>query len=950
MAMQRRAFLKSGATVAGGAAVLSTGVLGSAVLGTGVARAATGGYYLPNLAPLQPFTYYRLPPGAVTAQGWLSTQLQNQLAGLSGRMQETSHFLDITTSGWTVPANVGWEELPYWIRGYADLGYVTGNATVISTTASWMNKIIATQQSDGFFGPTGLRTSLNGGVDFWPFMPLLRAMVSFQEYTGDTRIVPFLTKFFTYMNSQPVSVFQNGWGYTRWSDCIETIYWVFNHTGSTMLTSLVTKIHQNSAPWASGVQWPHNVNISQGFREPAVYGLLSGGTANRTASYTNYNAVQAQYGQFAGGGFAGDENVRTGYGDPRQGFETCGIVEYMQSHEILTRITGDALWADRTEELAFNMLPASLDPTGKTTHYITSANSIALDNNAKTMGQFNNNWAMQSFQLGIDQYRCCPHNYGMGWPFFTEELWLASPDNGLVASMYAPSTVTAKVADGTSVTFVETTDYPFNDTITFKLTSPKALTFPLRLRIPGWCANPVLKVNGVTVTAAAGPTYVTVSRTWNTGDTVTLQLPMTTRVTTWASNHNAVSVSYGPLTFSLPITENWTSIGGTADWPIWSVQPGSPWNYGLSSTAFTVTKYTGALPANPFTPANAPIKLGAQVQQIPAWTADSQNVITQLQQSPTVSTSPVTTLQLIPMGAARLRMTTIPTIGTGNTWTAGGAGAAYRIANLNSGKVLAVSGMSLADSALVVQFTDNGTVDHNWTLIDNGNGYLRIANVNSGKVLGVDGMSLNDSANVVQFADSGTNDHLWKIIDNGDGWFRIQNDNSGKILAVNNASTADSAQVQQFQDNGTPDHLWRLIPNGAVRVRNANSGKVLGVDGMSTADSANVVQFADSGTADHLWTFVPDANGYFRIKNSNSGKVLAVSGASTANSAQVQQFTDNGASDHLWRLRYSSATNFRLQNLNSGRVLGVSNMSLADSALVVQYDDNGTADHLWTFL
>ncbi len=71
------------------------------------------------------------------------------------------------------------------------------------------------------------------------------------------------------------------------------------------------------------------------------------------------------YGQFPGGGFAADENARPGYHDPRQGFETCGIVEYMHSHQILTRITGDTLWADRCEDLAVNTLPAAFDPRQK---------------------------------------------------------------------------------------------------------------------------------------------------------------------------------------------------------------------------------------------------------------------------------------------------------------------------------------------------------------------------------------------------------------------------------------------------------------------------------------------------------------------------------------------------------------------------------------------------------
>ncbi len=56
--------------------------------------------------------------------------------------------------------------------------------------------------------------------------------------------------------------------------------------------------------------------------------------------------------------FGADENFRPGYGDPRQGAETCTMVEFMNSDEALLTITGDAHYADRCEEIAFNSLPA----------------------------------------------------------------------------------------------------------------------------------------------------------------------------------------------------------------------------------------------------------------------------------------------------------------------------------------------------------------------------------------------------------------------------------------------------------------------------------------------------------------------------------------------------------------------------------------------------------------
>ena len=135
----------------------------------------------------------------------------------------------------------------------------------------------------------------------------------------------------------------------------------------------------------------------------------------------------------------------------------------------------------------------------------------------------------------------------------------------------------------------------------------------------------------------------------------------------------------------------------------------------------------------------------------------------------------------------------------------------HRIQNKNSGKVLAVSGQSLADSAEVTQYADNGTTDHVWTLLDNGDGTVRIGNRNSGKVLAVHTQSLDDAAHVQQYQDNGTPDHLWRIVDNGDGWSKIVNVHSGKVLAVDGQSLADGAQVTQYTDNGSNDHYWRLI-------------------------------------------------------------------------------------------------------------------------------------------
>ena len=634
------------------------------------------GHYFPNRAPLQPVPFQKLPPGAVKPYGWLLGQLRLQVNGLNGKFSEISDYLVYENCGWVDPTKTGWEELPYWLRGFADLGFVTGDESTLALTNRWIDGILSSQQSDGWFGPTALRTSLEGGPDFWPAMPLLHAIRSFYEYSNDARVIPFLVKYFQFMNQQVPAVFTRGWAFTRWADNIDTIIWLYNRTtGNDWLLDLIKTIHKNAANWTTGIPTWHNVNIAQGFREPALYSLVAN-PADPTlmqASYNDYATVMNQYGQFPGGGFAGDENCRTGFGDPRQGFETCGIVEFMHSFKILARITGDGEWVDRCETLAFNSLPAAFDPfLARGTHYITCANCIQLDDQVKTKQQFQNNFAMLAYKPGVHQYRCCPHNYGMGWPYYAEEAWLATYDGGICASLFVTSQVTALVGPGagTMVTITEITDYPFDENIQFSIQLPAATQFKLYIRVPNWVEKaPTLSLNGKVIFNQKTPengSYLILDRLWTNGDTFSYTTPLPLKTKTWTANKNSVSVYYGPIAYSLDVGEQYERIGGTDDWPEYAVTIKSSWNYGLISSSITEQsvkrKKRNIGAENIFTVENAPTEITVQGRKIPEWQADSELVVGLLPQSPVQSQQPTENLTLIPMGSARLRITAFPSI------------------------------------------------------------------------------------------------------------------------------------------------------------------------------------------------------------------------------------------------------------------------------------------------
>ena len=636
----------------------------------------TTGYYYPNRTPLQPVPFQKLPPGAIKPAGWLLGQLKLQLNGLNGQLWQISDYLVYEQCGWVDPSKSAWEELPYWLRGYVDLAFVTNDPDTLALAKRWITGVLNSQQADGWFGPNALRTSLDGGPDLWPSMPLLHAIRSFYEWSNDARVIPFLLKFMTFIYQQPDAVFTRGWAYTRWADNLETIIWLYNRTTNTdWLLDLMKKIHTNSANWLSGLPTLHNVNLSQGFREPALYSLAAN-PVDPTLIQASYNAYQLfmdEFGQFPGGGFAGDENCRNGYGDPRQGIETCGIVELMHSFQTLTRITGDGTWADRCEVLAINSLPAAFDPfVARGTHYITCANSIQLDTQAKSHQQFSNGWSMLSYKPGVHDYRCCPHNYGMGYPYYAEECWLATYDGGLCASLFVSSEVTALVGPqpGTQVTIIEETDYPFDGKVKFRLQLPQATQFKLYVRVPTWSRNPVtVSLNGEQIYNAVTPSngsYLIFDRIWTNDDQLSITIPLTIRMKTWTANHNAVSINYGPMTFSLAIDEQYNRTGGTDDWPEMEVIPKSPWNYGLLMNSLDQIKIRRTLSKesreNPFIRANVPINMEVRARRIPQWVADSDNVVGLLPISPVTSKEADEIITLIPMGSARLRITAFPSI------------------------------------------------------------------------------------------------------------------------------------------------------------------------------------------------------------------------------------------------------------------------------------------------
>ena len=653
---------------------------------TNTAITSINTYYVSNKNPLEPLHFIKLPIGNIKPQGWILKYLQLQRDGLTGHLGEISAWLDKKNNAWysgNGTGDHGWEEVPYWLKGYGDLGYILNDTAIIAETKRWLNKVFESQKANGYFGLNLKEDAQTKSGDLWPNMIMLWCMQSYYEYSKDERVIPFMQKYFKWQSTLPDDkLLKTYWENSRGGDNLYSIYWLYNRTGEKWLLNLADKIHRNTANWSQQNNLPnwHNVNIAQCFREPATYFMQSKDSSFINATYNDFNLVRNMYGQVPGGMFGADENARKGYSDPRQAVETCGMVEEMASDEILQSITGDPFWADHCEDVAFNTYPAAVMPDFKSLRYLTAPNMVVSDSKNHSPGIQNDG---PFLMMNPFSSRCCQHNHSQGWPYYAEHLWMATPDNGIAAILYNSCSVTANVGNDNSVAIKEETHYPFADEINITIKAKKSGTFPLYLRIPEWCSNAELYINNQLIKNTNQPsTYTRIEREWK-NDVVKLILPKKITIQHWTDNKNSVSVNYGPLTFSLKIKEDykkmdskssaigdskWQPNADETKWPAYEIYPASNWNFGLlfnkADTASLFTVIQKKWPENnfPFSQQNVPIEIKTNGKLIPAWKIDKYGLCDTLPQSPVAVNTKAESITLIPMGAARLRISAFPVI------------------------------------------------------------------------------------------------------------------------------------------------------------------------------------------------------------------------------------------------------------------------------------------------
>lgn len=209
--------------------------------------------------------------------------------------------------------------------------------------------------------------------------------------------------------------------------------------------------------------------------------------------------------------------------------ETCNSYNMLKLTKHLFQWNPLAIQGDFYERVLYNHILASQHPTEGTVTYF-----VSLD-----MG------GHKVYNSKFNDFTCCVgsgmenhSSYGNNIYFYGE--------NSLFINQYVPSKLDWKEM---GVALQQSTDYPENGKVTITIDSEDSKDFALSVRYPYWAEQGLcVYVNGEIYLHNNEPSsFVTITRTWQQGDTIELVMPMTLRVEKMNDNPNRIAFMSGPL-------------------------------------------------------------------------------------------------------------------------------------------------------------------------------------------------------------------------------------------------------------------------------------------------------------------------------------------------------------------------------------------------------------------
>ncbi len=225
--------------------------------------------------------------------------------------------------------------------------------------------------------------------------------------------------------------------------------------------------------------------------------------------------------------------------------ETCANIGNVLWNWRMFQLTKSAAYTDIIELNLYNSILSGVSLEGSTFFY---TNPLS----AKEDLPFNLRWPNKR-EPYIEISNCCAPNVARTLAQVNNYAYSLS-EEGVYVNLYGSNELSTKLWDGTDLSIKQSSQYPWEETVSLTIEKSPEESFGIFLRIPGWCVGATLKVNDKEINAEKLPgSYLEVKRNWKKGDVISLTLPMPVNYMEAnplvETTKNQLAVKKGPLLY-----------------------------------------------------------------------------------------------------------------------------------------------------------------------------------------------------------------------------------------------------------------------------------------------------------------------------------------------------------------------------------------------------------------
>lgn len=617
-------------------------------------------------------------------KGWIKEFLKRQANGLGGNPTVSGY--PFNTNMWMEDIHIPvghagkdlwpYEQTAYFLDGSLRAGYLLGNKDLVSYAQKNFAYTLNNVQEHGVLGQPK--------ADDWARVVYFRGMMAEYDVTKNQEIISKMSKHFL----EKPRLFNNGRGLMS----LEPILWLYDKTGNKKLLELAKSSLHNIRNTSLGGEYKknkldnehssrvlgrmlsdeipkgHGVGFTEQVKLPAILYLYTGEKRYLDATLNAINKLEKNH--FLVDGVQSSVEHLAGK-SVDMAHETCDIVDLVWSVGYVLMATNNGHWGDVIERAVFNAGLGALDKEFKAHQYYSAPNQPVA---AEETNQFNMDKKWGGMAQGRMCYRtghdteCCTGNIQRMIPAYVGRMWLKNTKNdGVIAALYGASSFMF-LKDKQEIKIHQETKYPFEDQINFEFELKEKNKFSFTVRIPAWCINPEININGKKLKKFRKVNgMVTIYRMFKNRDTIVLKLPMETKITTWGEYNKGFAIERGPLVYALPVqnkTITFPYIGDPklVNFPNKLMYPTSDWSYALDAKSIkdlTVNKYTTE--QYPWDLAHTPLRINVPVKKVLNWNINGTKHLGVFPKELEFSKERKM-VELVPLGATYLRMTLFPKV------------------------------------------------------------------------------------------------------------------------------------------------------------------------------------------------------------------------------------------------------------------------------------------------